>query len=58
MSNERFLEKKQILKENVFVELAVNREWQVESQTKWTPEAIDKRAIALLKDFLKAYPYE
>ena len=58
MSNERFLEKKQILKENVFVELAVNREWQVTSQAKWTPEAIDNRAVSLLKDFLKAYPYE
>ena len=58
MSNERFLDKKKILKENVFVELAVNREWQNPNQTKWTPEAIDERATSMLRDFLKAHPYE
>jgi hypothetical protein len=58
MSNERFLEKKQILKENVFVELTVNREWQSPNQSKWTPEAIDIRAASLLGDFLKAHPYD
>jgi uncharacterized protein with ParB-like and HNH nuclease domain len=58
MSNEKFLDKKKILKQNVFVELTVNREWQSDSYTKWTPELVDSRSVVLLDDFLKAYPYE
>lgn len=57
MSNQRFLKKKEILKDNIFVKLQVNQEWETESVGKWTPEKIDERAEALLSDFLRYYPY-
>jgi uncharacterized protein with ParB-like and HNH nuclease domain len=57
MSNEKFLRKKEILKENTFVKLEVNQEWQAERVGKWTPEKIDERAEILLDDILKYYPY-
>ena len=57
MSNEKFLKKKEILKDNVFVKLETNEEWQAERVGKWTPEKIDERAENLLNDFLKYYPY-
>ena len=57
MSNEKFLRKKEILKENTFVKLEVNQEWQAERVGKWTPEKIDERAEILLGDILKYYPY-
>ena len=57
MSNEKFLKKKEILKENTFVKLEVNEEWQAERVGKWTPEKIDERAENLLNDILKYYPY-
>jgi hypothetical protein len=49
--------KKEILKENTFVKLEVNQEWQAERVGKWTPEKIDERAEILLGDILKYYPY-
>jgi hypothetical protein len=57
MSNKRFDEKKEILEENVFVELEVNKLWQPDEVESWTPSAIDARAKKLLNDFLKYYPY-
>ena len=57
MSNEKFLRKKEILKDNRFVKLEVNEEWQAERVGKWTPEKIDERAESLLNDLLSYYPY-
>ena len=57
MSNEKFLEKKRILKDNIFVKLEVNEEWQAERVGKWTPEKIDERAESLVNDILQYYPY-
>jgi hypothetical protein len=57
MSNEKFLRKKEILKDNTFVRLEVNQEWQAERVGKWTPEKIDERAESLLNDILNYYPY-
>jgi|LauGreDrversion4_2_1035121.scaffolds.fasta_scaffold127313_2 uncharacterized protein with ParB-like and HNH nuclease domain len=57
MSNERFLEKKNILAESRFVKLSINENWQAERIGKWTPELIDARADFLLTNFLEYYPY-
>lgn len=57
MSNERFLEKKNILGESRFVKLSINENWQAERIGKWTPEHIDARAEYLLGKFLEYYPY-
>ena len=57
MSNEKFLKKKEILKDNTFVKLEINQEWQAERVGKWTPEKIDERAESLLNDLLGYYPY-
>jgi hypothetical protein len=57
MSNEKFLKKKEILKDNTFVKLEINQEWQAERVGKWIPEKIDERAESLLKDLLEYYPY-
>lgn len=57
MSNEKFLDKKQILRENRFVKLAVNEDWQAHGVEKWTPDHIDQRAVNLLEKFLSYYPY-
>jgi Protein of unknown function DUF262/Protein of unknown function (DUF1524) len=57
MSNERFNQKKQILKENAFVKLEVNSEWQTDSISEWRPDLIDQRAESLLADFIEYYPY-
>jgi len=57
MSNERFERKKEILKENAFVKLEVNIEWQPDVVSQWRPDLIDQRAESLLQDFLNYYPY-
>jgi hypothetical protein len=57
MSNEKFLEKRQILQDNRFVKLVVNEGWQAQRVDKWTPDLIDKRANYLLETFLSYYPY-
>jgi hypothetical protein len=56
MSNKKFDEKKVILEENVFVELEVNKLWQPEAVSSWTPSNIDARAKKLLEIFLQYYP--
>lgn len=57
MSNEKFLEKRQILQDNRFVKLVVNEGWQAQKVDRWTPDLIDKRANYLLETFLSYYPY-
>lgn len=57
MSNETFSKKKEILSENNFQKLSINEEWQPNNITKWTSELIDSRAIKLLDDFIRIYPY-
>jgi hypothetical protein len=57
MSNETFSKKKEILAEYNFQKLSVNEEWQPNTFTKWTSELIDSRAIKLLDDFIKIYPF-
>jgi len=57
MSNEKFLEKRQILQDNRFVKLVVNEGWQTQKMDRWTPELIDMRANFLLETFLSYYPY-
>jgi hypothetical protein len=57
MSNEKFLEKRQILQDNRFVKLVVNEGWQAQRVDRWTPDLIDKRANYLLETFLSYYTY-
>ena len=57
MSNEKFLEKRQILQDNRFVKLVINEGWQAQRVDRWTPDLIDKRANYLLETFLSYYPY-
>jgi hypothetical protein len=57
MSNEKFLDKKQILLDNTFVKLSVNEKWQATRIGKWSPDLIDERAEFLLQNLLSYYPY-
>lgn len=57
MSNEKFLDKKQILLDNTFVKLSVNEKWQATRIGKWSPDLIDDRAEFLLQNLLGYYPY-
>ena len=57
MSNEKFLDKKQILQDNTFVKLIVNEGWQASRIGKWTPSMIDERSAYLLQNLLGYYPY-
>jgi len=57
MSNRKFGEKKEILEDNVFVDLEVNKLWRAEEVTSWTPSSVDSRAKFLLTQFLSYYPY-
>lgn len=57
MSNEKFLDKKQILQDNTFVKLSINEGWQATRIGKWNPQMIDQRAEFLLNTFLSYYLY-
>jgi len=57
MSNEKFLDKKQILQDNTFVKLSVNEGWQATRIGKWNPQMIDERAEFLLNNLLSYYLY-
>ena len=57
MSNEKFLDKKQILQDNTFVKLNVNEGWQATRIGKWNPQMIDERAEFLLNNLLSYYLY-
>ena len=57
MSNEKFLDKKQILQDNTFVKLSLNEGWQATRIGKWNPQMIDERAEFLLNNLLSYYLY-